>query len=159
MLTIWSAIPTVDRVFNGALSLGEAPKAPLGAMPSTPRSGGDAMPTFPIAADVHEKADEYTFHVDLPGVKLEDLEVTLESQVLAIRGERRFERGPQEKVTCGRPHGPFAVSYALPQGIDGERLTADLADGVLTVRVPKRPQAQPRKIPISGGADRTPLAG
>jgi HSP20 family protein len=90
-------------------------------------------------------------------VKLDDLEITLENRVLAVRGVRRLERDENEKVTGGRPHGPFAVSCALPEGIEGDNLTADLADGVLTVRVPKQPKVQPRRIPIGSGADRKHL--
>ncbi len=145
MMTTWRAIPSLDRVFDEAFR-------------SALRSGADAA-AFPVAADISEKSEEYTFQLDVPGVKLEDLEITLENRVLAIRGVRRLERGENEKVTCGRPHGPFAVSYALPEGIEGDNLTADLADGVLTVRVPKQPKAQPRRIPIGSGADRKHLGG
>jgi HSP20 family protein len=142
MMTTWGAIPTLDRVFDEALR-------------SALRSGGD-RPSFPVAADISEKNEEYTFQLDVPGVKLDDLEITLEGRVLAIRGMRRLERG---QVSCGRPHGPFAVSYALPGTIEGENLTADLADGVLTIRVPKQPKVQPRKIPIGSGAHREQLGG
>jgi HSP20 family protein len=143
MMTIWGAIPSLDRVLD------EATRA-------APRSGRAVAPAFPIAADLRETPDAYVVQADLPGVKLEDLELTLERHVLVLRGQRRFEQGPHERVTCGRPHGPFAASYALPEGIDGERLTADLADGVLTIRVPKQPQVQARKIPIASGDQRDP---
>ena len=134
MMTAWTAIPNLDRVFDDALR-------------AAFRNGGSRA-AFPVAADIRERNDEYSFQLDVPGVKLDDLEITLENRVLAIRGVRRFERGENEKVTFGRPHGPFAVSYALPEGIEGDNLTADLADGVLTVRVPKQPKVQPRRIPI-----------
>ena len=51
------------------------------------------------------------------------------------------------------------MSYALPDGIEGENLTADLTDGVLTIRVPKHPKAQPRKIPIGSRSDRKQIVG
>ena len=143
MMTTWSAIPTLDRVFDAALR--------------SPFRSGSAKATFPVAADIREKNDEYTFQLDVPGVKREDLEITLDNHVLAIQGVRRYERGENEKVTLGRPYGSFAVSYALPDGIEGASLTAELADGVLTVRVPKQPNAQPRRIPVGSGADRNRL--
>ena len=135
MLTTWSAIPVLERVFDEALR-------------STPR--GSERATFPVAADIGEKDDGYTFQIDVPGVKIEDIEITLADRVLAIRGTRHVEAEESDNVTRGRPSGPFAVSYELPEGIDGENLTAGLADGVLTVRVPKQPKMQPRKIAIGG---------
>jgi HSP20 family protein len=145
MMTTWGAIPTLDRVFDEAFR-------------SALRTRGDRS-TFPVAADISEKKEEYTFQLDVPGVKIDDVEITLENRVLAIKGVRRLERGQNEKVTWGRPHGRFAVSYVLPVGIEGENPTADLADGVLTVRVPKQPKVQPRRIPIGSGADPKHLGG
>ena len=65
MMTTWSAIPTLDRVFDEVLR-------------STSKRGVDTG-AFPIAADVHEKSDAYTFQFDVPGVKTEDIEITLEN--------------------------------------------------------------------------------
>src|SRR5271154_3843168 len=137
MLTTWSAIPVLERVFDEALR-------------SLPR--GSEGTTFRVAADVVEKDNEYTFQLDVPGVKIEDIEITLEGRLLAIGGARRTEAEERDRVTYGRPSGRFAVSYELPEGIDGENLTAGLADGVLTVRVPKQPKIRPRKISIGGRA-------
>jgi HSP20 family protein len=141
MMTTRSAVPTLDRVFDELVR-------------SAFRGGANTEP-FAVGADVRENDSEYTFKFDVPGVKVDDLEITLTNRALAVRGARRFEAGENEKVSRGRPHGPFAVSYSLPDSIDGEKLTADLADGVLTIRVPKHPKAQPRKIPIGRDADRT----
>ena len=145
MMTTRSAVPTLDRVFDEVVR-------------SAFRGGADTEP-FTVGADIRESESEYTFQFDVPGVKVEELEITLTNRVLAVRGARRFEAGENEKVSRGRPHGPFAVSYSLPDSIDGESLTADLADGVLTIRVPKHPKAQPRKIPIGRDADRTKPVG
>jgi HSP20 family protein len=143
MMTTRSAIPALDRVFDEALRTAHRARTPASA--------------FPVYADVREKGDGYTFQIDVPGVTREGLEITLAGHVLSIRGERRFEGGENEKVTCGRPYGAFAVSFAVPDGIDGDTLTADLADGVLTVRIPKEPKAQPRKIAIGSAPDRRGL--
>jgi HSP20 family protein len=141
----WSSIPTLDRVLDEALR-------------SALRSEGEGA-AFPVAADIRERNDGYTFQLDVPGVNRDDLEITLDRRVLTIRGMRRFERGQDEKVTSSRPYGSFVASYALPEGIEGENLTAELADGVLTVRVPKEAKAQARKIPIGSGADPKHLGG
>ncbi len=133
MMTTWSAIPVLGRVFEEGLR-------------STPRGSEGATSSVP--ADIFEKDNEFTFQLDVPGVKIEDLQITLTDRVLAVRGVRHFEAEESDTGTPGRPSRPFAVSYELPEGIDGENPTAGLADGVLTVRVPKQPKMQPRKIPI-----------
>jgi len=145
MMTTRSTVPTLDRVFDEIVR--------------SAFSGGADPEPFTVGADIREDDSEYTFQFDVPGVKVDDLEITLANRVLAVRGARRFEAGRNEKVARGRPHGPFAVSYSLPDSIDDEKLTADLADGVLTVRVPKHPKAQPRKIPIGRDADRAEPVG
>ena len=139
MMTTWSAIPVLGRVFEEGLR-------------STPRESEGA--TFSVPADVFEKDNEFSFQLDVPGVKIEDLQITLTDRVLAVRGVRHFEAEESDTGRRGRPSRPFAVSYELPEGIDGENLTAGLADGVLTVRVPKQPKMQPRKISIGGRMDR-----
>ena len=145
MMTARNAVPTLDRVFD------EVVRAAF-------RGQSDAEP-FTVAADIRENDRGYTFQFDVPGVKADDLEITLTNRVLSVRGTRRFESGENEKVARGRPQGPFGASYSLPDGIEGESLTADLADGVLTIHVPKHPRAQPRKIPIGRDADRTEPVG
>jgi HSP20 family protein len=139
MMTTWSAIPVLGRVFEEGLR-------------STP--WGSECATSSIPADIFEKDNEFTFQLDVPGVKSEDLQITLTDRVLAVRGVRHFEAQESDTRTRGRPSRPFAVSYELPEGIDGENLTAGLADGVLTVRVPKQPRMQPRKIAIGSRMDR-----
>jgi HSP20 family protein len=145
MMTTLTAFPTLDRVFDEVLR--------------SALRGGAGATTFPVATDILENNDSYTFQFDVPGVKIEDIEITLEKRVLAVHGERRLVGGENGKVTRGRPHGRFVISCALPDGIDGENLTADLADGVLTIRVPKPPKSQPRKIQIATPAERSQLVG
>ncbi len=107
---------------------------------------------FTPSVDVVAKEHEIVFRVDVPGVKQENLEVTLENHVLSIKGSRRYEAGPNERqMLLGRSYGDFSLRYTLPETTDGEKLAAYLADGVLTLRVPKHPRAQPRKIQIGGG--------
>jgi HSP20 family protein len=91
------------------------------------------------------------FVCDVPGVKADDLQVTVDNHVLTIKGARRFEGKENEQVILGRAYGTFSRSYTLPDAVDDARLEADLADGVLTVRIPKHPKAQPRRIPIGSG--------
>jgi len=79
--------------------------------------------------------------------------VTLENRVLTIRGTRKFESKDDEQVMLGRAYGSFSRAYTLPDYADDANLAANLADGVLTLRIPKQAKAKPRKIQIGNGHD------
>jgi HSP20 family protein len=138
MFTPLDAVPMLDGVFDDVMgsAFGYATRASL----------------FTPTVDVVAKEHELVFQIDVPGVKQESLEVTLENHVLSIKGSRRYEAGPNERqMLLGRSYGEFALRYTLPETVDGEKLAAHLADGVLTLRVPRHSNAQPRKIQIGGG--------
>lgn len=137
MITVWDTAPTFDRVFDDVM------RSALGGY-GTARS-------FTPAVDVRVTDDAIMFCMDVPGVKREDLTVTLEHRELTVKGVRKLEASDREQMSLGRAYGNFSLSYALPDTVDGEHLSADLADGVLTIRVPKRPSAQPRRIQIGSG--------
>lgn len=102
--------------------------------------------------DVRAKENELVFLCDVPGVKQEDLDITLENHVLTIKGSRKYDGHESDRqVLLGRSYGSFTRSYTLPDNVNDDVLTASLADGVLTIRIPKQPKAKPRKIQISGG--------
>jgi HSP20 family protein len=108
-----------------------------------PAAHGSWVPT----ADVVETAEEYIVEVELPGVEREDFTLHVHGDEILVRGERR-PRGharPEAFHRVERRHGPFARAVRLPEPVDGERITAELADGVLRVAVPKaRTAAEPR---------------
>ncbi|HEY0464553.1 MAG TPA: Hsp20/alpha crystallin family protein [Polyangiaceae bacterium] len=135
MLNTWSAVSTLDRMFDDV----------MGAAFGTATNSR----TFDPAVDVRTSDTEVHLAWDIPGVKKEDLEITLADHVLTVKGTRRFDRKDNERVMLGRAYGSFAHSYTLPDSLDEQKLTAELADGVLTVRIPRLPEAQPRKIPIN----------
>jgi len=137
MLTRWDAVSTLDRMFDDVMG------SMLGTATSTR--------TFDPTIDVHASDNEVVFVCDVPGIKQDDLEVTLENHVLTIRGTRKFEGKEDEQVMLGRAYGSFSRSYTLPDVVDDEKLIAHLADGVLTIRIPKQAKAKPRKIVISKG--------
>jgi HSP20 family protein len=107
-------------------------------------------PTF----EVKETKDAYVFKADLPGIAEKDVEIQMTGNVLTISGERRQEsaQDTERYFALERGYGRFSRSFTLPDGIEGENVTADMKDGVLTLRVPKRPEVQPRKISIGGAA-------
>lgn len=139
MLTTWDAVSTLDRMVDDVMG------SAFGTATNTRN--------FNPAIDVRANDSEVVFICDVPGVKQEDLEVTLENHVLTIKGTRKFDSQENEQVMLGRAYGAFNRAFTLPDTLDEENLAANLADGVLTVRIPKHPKAKPRKIQIGGGGD------
>jgi HSP20 family protein len=117
---------------------------------------GQAGPSeWSPAVDIRETDRELTFAVELPGIKPEDVEVTAEDGVLTIRGERTEERKEGEESRYDlieRNYGSFMRRFQLPQGVDTEKIEADVKHGVLQVRIPKAALPQPKKIQIKAGA-------
>jgi HSP20 family protein len=108
------------------------------------------MPAFAPAFDIKETKEGYLFHADVPGVAEKDLEITRTGNRLTITGKRESEKEEKSETyyTSERSYGSFTRAFTLPEGIDGEHIRADLKDGVLTILVPKTPEAQPQKIAV-----------
>jgi HSP20 family protein len=105
------------------------------------------MPAF----EVRENKDGYVFKADLPGIEQKDLEVSLTGNRLTISGKREHQKETKEDTfyTYEREYGTFKRAFTLPDGIDTDHVKSELKDGVLTLVVPKKPEAQPKKIPIA----------
>jgi HSP20 family protein len=105
--------------------------------------------------DVKETKDAYVISADLPGVKDEELNVSLNGNLLTISGTREEEHREEGEsyYAMERSHGSFARTFTMPDGVDGDSVTADLKQGVLTVRIPKKPEAQPKRIAIGKGGE------
>jgi len=113
-------------------------------------AGGD-YGVFAPSFDVKETKDGYEFRADLPGVREEDLEISLTGNRLAISGHREQEKREQGETyyASERSYGVFSRAFTLPDGTDGDNVKAELKNGVLQVLVPKKPEVQPRKITIA----------
>lgn len=125
---------------------------PFGEMATT------RMAAFPTI-EVKETKEAFVFKADLPGMKDEDVDVQVHGNRLTIGGERREEERSEgdRYYAYERSYGGFSRSFTLPDGADLDAVQADLRDGVLTVKVPKKPEIQPKKISVGGGqAARTP---
>ena len=111
---------------------------------------GDDLPWVP-AVDVEETDDAWIVEAELPGVDSKDVSVELRDSELSITGEakERERNGILRRRT--RPVGRFDYRVTLPGAADPEGIEARLADGVLTLRVPKAEQARPRRIEVKGG--------
>jgi HSP20 family protein len=111
--------------------------------------GGEFIPSF----DLKETADTYVIKADLPGIKEEDLEINVSGNVLTISGSREDEQREESDryYATERSYGRFSRSFSMPEGVDVDRVRANLEAGVLTVHVPKKPEVQPRKISVGKG--------
>jgi len=105
--------------------------------------------SFPLM-NVISNEQESVLHAEVPGVDLKDIDITITGTTLTIRGERKLrESVPEERYyRRERGAGMFGRSLELPHKVDVERVEAALKDGILTVRLPKAPEAKPRKIEV-----------
>jgi HSP20 family protein len=110
-------------------------------------SGGDWMP----AVDIKDEDNRYVIRADIPGVKAEDIEVTMENGMLTIRGERKFEETEEKEnfKRIERSHGLFYRRFTLPDNTDAEAIQASGKDGVLEVIIPKTEELQTKRIEVT----------
>jgi HSP20 family protein len=113
-----------------------------------------AAASFVPPVDVYEDAQQVVLKLEVPGVKLEDLDIRLENQRLTVKGERRFES--EEKAEnfhrIERRFGSFARSFTLPQTVDTEAVNAAYDAGVLTISLSKKAEAKPKQVKIEVGS-------
>lgn len=113
-------------------------------------SAGEAGPEgWMPAVETDETDDAYLVRAELPGMKREDVEIELRGSELRVTGEVKEEEKGEGKP-LRRRHGKFAYRTTLPADADADKIDAQLAEGILTVRVPKAAQARSRKIEIKG---------
>ncbi len=107
---------------------------------------------FPLLNIVTSDQDSI-LRAELPGVELKDLEISLTGTTLTIKGERKAENQvPDEKYyQRERGSGPFGRTVELPHKVDADKVEASLKDGVLSIRLPKAPEIQPRQIEVKLG--------
>ncbi len=110
-----------------------------------------ATRTWTPPVDVRETPEAYVVTAELPGLARDDIQITLENNILRLTGERKFERDEKQENyhRIERSYGAFTRSFALPSQVDAERVQANFKDGLLTVSVPKAEAARPRKIDIA----------
>ena len=101
--------------------------------------------------DVFEKEDKYVVKAELPGMKEEDIDISVVGDTLTIKGERKTESEVKEEDyhCCERSYGSFFRSIDLPSNVDGENIEASYEDGILEVSLPKAAEVKPKKISIS----------
>ena len=105
--------------------------------------------TFPIA-DVVEGETDYRITAELPGMSEKDIEISLAGDTLTVKGEKKeeHEEKAQNRYVSERRYGSFQRSFALPEDADPEKIEAAFKNGVLTITLPKRPEAQAKQRKI-----------
>src|ERR687885_562124 len=104
------------------------------------------------SVDIYENKDQIVLEAELPGMNREDFELTIENNVLTLRGERRFEKKDEADNfhRVERAYGTFTRSFTLPQTVSTENATAEYKNGVLRVTLQKREEVKARRIEIGG---------
>ncbi len=128
----------IDRLF-------ESPWGNLGTSTQPFRSGW--MP----AVDLFEDKDNFLVKAELPGMKKEEIEISLHEGVLTISGERKEEKkeGNSDTYRSERFFGRFHRTISLPTAVNGEKVGANYKDGILTVTLPKSEESKPKQIPVN----------
>lgn len=126
----------LDEAFNG--------------WPFQSQENGTVTSSWLPACDVFEDKDAVKIVAEVPGVRPEDVKISLENNVLSVRGEKKqqAEEKTERVHRYERSYGSFERSFSLPSSVDPERIAASYAHGILTVSIPKAERARPREIPV-----------
>lgn len=110
----------------------------------------EALAEWSPKLDVSETKDAYVVKAEIPGVEQKDISVTLENQILTIKGEKRQEKEEKDEKRhrIERSWGAFARSIRMPANVEGDKVNAAFKNGVLTVTLPKAPGAKGTTIPV-----------
>jgi HSP20 family protein len=119
-------------------------------------SGRATTTAWAPALDISERKDAYLVTVELPGVKLDDLQITMEGSLLTIQGERHVANDSSEQQfhRIERRYGAFRRSITLPAHVMADMVEASFEDGVLQIVVPKAEEAKPKRIQVRPGGER-----
>jgi HSP20 family protein len=112
---------------------------------------GIARGSWNPSVDIYENKDQIVLEAELPGMSREDFDLTIENNVITLRGERRFEKkeNTENYHRVERAYGSFTRSFTLPNTVTGEGATADYRNGVLRVTLPKREETKARRIEVN----------
>ena len=144
----WDLRRGIDELFDDFLSAGSFPGQGLA------QSTGDFRPSL----ELEETESEYKVMVELPGMKPEEVEITVDQGMLTVRGEkRREERKTQAGVEyTERSYGSFVRTVQLPRSVSADKISATYDNGVLAIALPKGEQSRPRRIPLGAKAGEPP---
>jgi len=143
----WDPFADVDNVFARMM-----PR--FGRWPRLSTEGGGVGPAFKWSpsADISETEKEYTIRAELPGLKKEEVKVTLSDGTITIAGERKQEKEEKKEKfhRVERYYGSFSRTFSLPENINADAVRCESKEGVLTVHIPKTKteQTKPKQIAV-----------
>jgi HSP20 family protein len=114
------------------------------------REEDTAFTAWTPAVDIDEHDDEYIVKVELPGVNKDDVKITIESNILTLRGEKKQEKEIKKENyhRVERSYGTFQRSFTLPTTVKSDKIDAIYKDGVLQIALPKAEEAKPKQIEV-----------
>ena len=131
-MTLYDPFEIIDRVFDGEYFPAASARSPV--------------------VDVREKDGRYLIEAELPGVSEKNLKVELKEGLLSLSTEKNEEKGEKEGagkwIRRERRESFFSRSFELPEDADGDKIEASFKDGLLTIELPKKPEASPRIVPV-----------
>ena len=112
--------------------------------------GSDSPVGWQPVVDIEEQPDRYAVRAELPGLKSEDIKITLKDNQLVIRGEKRREEEKKDSTfhRVERVYGRFERAFRLSHAVQSDKIEANYRDGVLEVSIPKAEEAKPREIQV-----------
>jgi HSP20 family protein len=124
----------------------------FGALQGRERDEEMGLGAWMPPVDIAEDKERITLTAELPGFKEDEVQIQMEGNILTLRGERKFE---EEKTgrnyhRVERSYGQFMRSFTLPNNVDRENIRAKFRNGLLEIELPKREDAKPKQIQISG---------
>ena len=125
----------MDRVFESSVGSFSRSPAPLSR--------------WNPAVNVYQDKDQFAVVVELPGLKKEEIEISLHDDTLTISGERKREESSEQEFLTERLYGKFQRSLTLPTAVDAEKVKASYKDGLLQVVLPKAEEVKPKQIEVA----------
>jgi HSP20 family protein len=156
--TLFDRVASMQRALDQALGFDPG----FGFAPTWGTPAGASGQVWLPPLDVYETDNAYVVEADLPGVHLENVDISFEQGTLTIKGTRGPtiqlpEKSELRVYSAERATGNFARSIRLPDYVEGDKIEASYADGVLHIHIPKAQSAVPRKITIRGTSERKQL--
>lgn len=136
---IWDLQDDINRLFRG-----------VGGRRSRTSDENSELAVWAPAVDISEDKESVKLSVELPGMKQNEVKISVEDGVLTLRGERKFtdETKKENYYRIERCYGSFSRSFSLPPTVETEKIKAAMRDGLLEVLIPKKEEAKPKEIQI-----------
>lgn len=141
-VTVWEPWENMERRFEDFLRSSFSPAV---------RRWVPKEPSWTPAMDLTERKDKFVVTMELPGIKVEDVDVSVSDSTLTIKGEKKTEKEVKEEsyYSTERTYGSFLRSIDLPRGVDAGKIKASYENGILEVDLPKTNESQPSRINVS----------